>query len=58
MDANKQSEGNGDGDDECAAHIAQKEKENDRDEDDSFGQIVQHGMRGEMDQIAAIEEGN
>ena len=54
----QQREGNGEHDDDCAAHVAEKEKENDRDQDHSLGQVVQHGVRGEVEQVAAIDEGS
>ena len=39
-----------------AAHVSEKQKQNDDDQNDAFGQIVQHRMRGEVHQIAAIDE--
>ena len=33
-----------------AADIAQEEEENDRNQDHSFGQVVQHGVAGEVNQ--------
>ena len=56
MEANSKRERNGQGDDERAAKIPEEEKQNHRDQQDSGGQIVQHGVRGEMKQIAAIEK--
>ena len=38
--------------------IAQEQEQNDDDQDDAFGQVVQHGVGGEMHQVAAIEERN
>ena len=49
-------EGNGQRDDQRAADISEKDKQDDRDQDDSFGQVVQHRMRGQMHQVAAVEE--
>ena len=37
-------------------HIAQKQKQNNYDEDDSLGEVMQHGMGGVVEQVAAIEE--
>ena len=54
----QEREGNGDGDDERAAHIAQEQKENQRDQQHSVGQISQHGVRGVVHQIAAVEMRN
>ena len=54
----QQREGNGERNDDRAAHIAEEEEKDDCNENDSFGQVVQHGMRGEMHQFAAIEEGH
>ena len=54
----QQRERNGRGDDEGAANIAEEQEQNERDQDHSFGKIVQHGVRGEVDERAAIEEGN
>ncbi len=52
----QQRERNGERDDERAAEIAEEEKEDDGDEQDAFGEIVQDGVRGEMHQVAAVEE--
>ena len=54
----EQREGNGDGDDQRAAHVAEKEEENQRDEQDAVGQIAQDGVRGVMHQFAAVEVGD
>ena len=54
----EQREGNGDGDDQRAAHVAQEEKENQRDQQHAVGQIAQDGVRGVVHQVAAVEVGN
>ena len=54
----QQREGNGEGDDDGAAHVAEEEKENDGDEDHALGQVVLDGFDGVLDQIGAVEEGN
>ena len=54
----EQREGDGESNDDCTTHVAEEEEKDDYDENDSFGQVVQHGMRGQMHQVAAIEEGN
>ena len=45
-------------DNQRAANIAKENKQNQRDENDAFGQVVQHGMSGEMHQITAVKMGN
>src|ERR1700761_1978256 len=54
----QQRERNGERDDQSAANIPQKEKENDHHQDDAFGQIMQNGVGGVMQEVAAIEERN
>ena len=54
----EQREGNGQGDDERAAQIAEEQKQNHGNENYSFGEVVQHGVSGEAHQIAAIQERN
>ena len=54
----QQGKRNGGGDDESAADVAEKQEENDRDQDHAFRQVVQHGVAGEVDQVAAIDERN
>ena len=54
----QQRERNGERDDERAADIAEEQEQNDGHQDDAFGQIVQHGVGGVVDQIAAIEKGD
>ena len=54
----KQRKGDGERDDDGAAHVAQEQKQNDRDEDHAFGQVVFHGFDREIHQLGAIEEGN
>ncbi len=46
------------GDDECSTNIPEKQKQNDHDQNDAFGEIVQHGMRGVVDQITPVDERN
>ena len=38
--------------------LPRNKKQNDRYQDHSFRQVVQHGVTGEVNQIAAIDEGN
>ena len=52
----QEGERNGERDDEGAAQIAEKEKQDDGNEDDALGEIVEDGVRGEVQQIAAIEK--
>jgi hypothetical protein len=54
----QQRKRNGQRDDDRAAHISQEQKQNDHDQNDAFREVVQHGMRGEVHQIAAVDEGN
>ncbi len=54
----QQREGNGERNDDGAAHIAEKEEEDDRDQNHALGQVVLDGLDGELDQIGAVEEGN
>ena len=44
--------------DQRRARVAEKQKQNDDHQDDALGQIVQHGVRGELHQFAAIDERN
>jgi hypothetical protein len=53
-----QREGNGERNNDGAAHIAQKQKQNDRDQDHAFGQVVLHGLHRVLHQFGAVEEGN
>ena len=46
----------GQGDDDGSADIPQKQKQNDDDQNDALGEVVQHGMRREVHQIAAVDE--
>src|SRR5208283_3991799 len=46
------------GHNERPAYIAQEEKENDDDKNDSFSQVVQHRVSGEMHQVAAVNKRN
>ena len=52
----QQRKGNGEGNDDCAAHVAQKEKENDRDQDHAHGQVVLNSLNRKLHQIGAVEE--
>ena len=54
----QQREGNGERDDDGAAHVAEEEKENDRDQDHACGQVVLDGFDGVLHQLGAVEEGN
>src|SRR6202044_3957128 len=50
--------GDGECNNDCAANVAQEEEENNHHQDDSLGQIVQHGVGGEVEQLASVDEGN
>src|ERR1700722_5046211 len=52
----EERERNGERDDECAAGISEEEEEDYGDEQDAFGEIFQDRVRGEMHEIAAVEE--
>ncbi len=54
----EQSERHGEGDNDGAARVAKEEKEDDDDEEDAFGEVVQDGVGGVVEEVAAIEEGN
>jgi hypothetical protein len=54
----QERKGNGQSHDQGAAEISQEQKQNNRDQDDALGQIVLHGVRGEMHQVAAVEKWN
>ena len=54
----EQGEWNCECNNDCAAHVAEEEKQNDHDQDHSLGQVVQNGVRGEVQQVAAVDEGN
>ena len=49
---------NREGDDDRAAHVAQKDKQNEHHQDDAFGEVVQHGVGGEFEEIAAVDQRN
>ncbi len=51
----EQREGNRDGDDQRAAHVAQEQKQNQGDQQDAVGQIAQDGVRGVVHQFASVE---
>ena len=52
----QQRERDGQRDDKGSAHVAQEHEQHDRDQDDSLGQVVHDGVRGEMHQVAAVEK--
>src|SRR6266436_4182226 len=41
-----------------AAKIAEKEEKNDGDQQHAFGQVMKHGVRGQMHEVAAVQERN
>ena len=41
-----------------AADVAEEEKQNDDDEEDALAEVVEDGVRGVVEQVAAVEEGN
>ena len=51
-------ERNGERYDQCPANVAKEDEQNDRDQDDSLGQVMEHGMRGQMDQVASVQVRN
>ena len=53
-----QREGNGEGDNNRAAYIAEEEKENDGDQNHARSQVVFDRIDGEAHQIGAVEEGH
>ena len=54
----QQRKRNGERNDQCSANIAEEEKEDDHHQDDALGQVVQHRVRGVVQQVAAVEERN
>ncbi len=54
----QQRERNGERHDERAAKVAEEQKQNHGNQNDALGQVVQHGVRGVMHQVAAVEERN
>ena len=52
----EQRERNRESDNQRAANVAEEEKEDDHHQDDSLGQVMQHGVRREVDEIVTIEE--
>src|ERR1700722_8424992 len=54
----KQSKGNGQGHNECAAKITQKDEKNDHDQDHAFGKVVQDGVRSVVDQCIPVQVRN
>ena len=45
MAANKQREGNGESNDDCAAHVAEEQKEDDGDQNHARAEVVLDGLR-------------
>src|ERR1700680_4717615 len=43
---------------QCAAQVSQEHKQDHRNQYDSFGEVVQHRVGGQMHQIAAIQVRN
>ena len=54
----QQRERNGQGDDQRAADVAQQQEQHKRHQDEAFGEVVQNGMGGEVNQVAAVDERN
>ena len=54
----KQRERDGEGDDDRATDVPKEEEKDDHHEDDALGEIVQNGVRGQVDEVVAIEEGD
>src|ERR1035438_5126308 len=54
----QQRKRNSERDDERAARVAQEHEKDQGHQDDALGEVVQHRVRGEVNQDAAVEEGN
>ena len=54
----QKGEGNGDGDDQRAAYVAEKQKQNQRHQQHAVGQIAQDRVSGVVHQFAAVEVRN
>ncbi len=52
----QQRKGNGERNNDGAANIAEKEEKNYGNQQHAFGQVVKHGMRGQVHQVAAVQE--
>src|SRR5262249_15355123 len=57
-DREEQRERNRQSDDQRSTNVAQEREQNQTDKNDSFGQIVQHRVRGQVDQIATVQVRN
>ena len=51
----KKRERNGERHDERTANVAQEQEKHDDDQDDALAQVVQHGVGGEVHQVAAVK---
>ena len=58
MAANMQREGNGERNDDGAAHIAEEQEKDDDDQDHALGEVMYDSLDREMDEVGAIEKGN
>src|SRR5580698_1163295 len=54
----EQREGYRQRDNQCAPDIAEEQEQNDDDKNDALGQIVEHRVCGEVQQIGAVEKWN
>ena len=54
----QECEGNGEGDNDCAADVAEEQKENDGDKNHALGEVVFDGFDRELYEVGAIEKGN
>src|SRR5579863_9505913 len=52
----QQGKRDGERDNEGGAHVAEEKKKDDGNEEKAFGEIVQHGMRSELDENAAVKK--
>src|SRR5579872_617998 len=54
----QQRKRNGDGHDDCSSNISEEQEQNDRYQNHPFGKVMEHGMRGVMHQVTAVEKGD
>jgi lipopolysaccharide biosynthesis regulator YciM len=54
----EQRERNGDGDNQCTAHIAEEQENNQGDQENAVRQIAQDGMRRVVHKVAAVQVGD
>ncbi len=54
----EEREGDRNGDDKSAADVSEEEEEDQGDEDDALGEVVEDGVRCELEESAAVEKGD